>query len=482
MRFNSLLYFIFLPTVVIILWLLPQKIRKWWLLVASYIFYASWYYPYLLLLIGATGFNYFGAVWIAKTSERKKRGAIILAGNVLLLAFFKYLDWLFGNVNTLSSLFGLNLQLPLPRWVLPLGISFYLFHCMSYVVDIVRKREKPRSFWDLQLYVAYFPQLIAGPIMRVKELLPQFEKKWELTVGHVRQGIWLIVTGLFVKVVLADSLAPEVDKAFGKGYQSLGAIDIYIMAVAFGLQIYFDFSAYTRIAFGSANLCGLQLVENFNYPYSASSPSDFWNRWHISLSRWIRDYLYFPIVGKKATLLAMCRATLFSMTLCGLWHGAGWTFVLWGVYHGLLICGYQILVHRTRKSETTKTEGELWKRSKTFVGVLITFSLVSLGWIFFRSQNIEQAFGLLKNALTPWAHLNRALGGSFYLRVILLMLVVWAVPFIAEWLNKKEEVKDTDSSLRWFVYTFGEGVAMGVMLVLCLIYLRGQSSFIYFQF
>jgi alginate O-acetyltransferase complex protein AlgI len=462
--------------------LLPQKFRKWWLLVASYVFYASWYYPFLALLIAATGINYFGGLWIAQTTERKKRGAIVLAGNVFLLALFKYLDWLFGNINDVASLLGASWQLSLPHWVLPLGISFYLFHCMSYIIDVIRKREKPRGFWDLQLYVAYFPQLIAGPILRVRELLPQFEKKWELTIAHVRQGLWLIVTGLFVKIVLADSLAPDVEKAFGRNYQSLGAIDIYFMAVAFGLQIYFDFSAYTRIAFGSANLCGLQLVENFNYPYSAKSPSDFWNRWHISLSRWIRDYLYFPMVGNKATLFIMCRATLFSMTLCGLWHGAGWTFVLWGAYHGLLICGYQIFTHQKRNSGVTKTQSYFFTKLSSVLSVVMTFSLVSLGWILFRAQNMEQAFGLLKNALTPWSHNHRALGGSFYLRVMLLMLAVWAIPFVANWLGKKEKIEDDDSSLRRFGFALGEGVAMGLMLILCLIYLRGQTSFIYFQF
>jgi D-alanyl-lipoteichoic acid acyltransferase DltB (MBOAT superfamily) len=285
-----------------------------------------------------------------------------------------------------------------------------------------------------------------------------------------------------VKIVLADSLAPDVEKAFGRNYQSLGAIDIYFMAVAFGLQIYFDFSAYTRIAFGSANLCGLQLVENFNYPYSAKSPSDFWNRWHISLSRWIRDYLYFPMVGNKATLFIMCRATLFSMTLCGLWHGAGWTFVLWGAYHGLLICGYQIFTHQKRNSGVTKTQSYFFTKLSSVLSVVMTFSLVSLGWILFRAQNMEQAFGLLKNALTPWSHNHRALGGSFYLRVMLLMLAVWAIPFVANWLGKKEKIEDDDSSLRRFGFALGEGVAMGLMLILCLIYLRGQTSFIYFQF
>ena len=351
-RFNSSVYVLFLVVVVLAVWLTPARARRWVLLGFSYLFYASWHWPYLGLLIGLATINHWGAQWIvAGPPNRKWRGGWVLAANVFLLGLFKYSSWLCENVNAVADWTGAQAILPVPHWILPLGISFYVFEGISYTVDIIRKRERIHSFWDFQLFIAFFPKLIAGPIMRAKELLPQIEKPvTRLTSGTFLDGTWLLATGMFLKVVLADGLAPQVDQAFARPIEGVGTTDVWLMAVAFGLQIYLDFSSYSRMAIGSARLCGIQLVDNFNYPYSATSPVDFWNRWHMSLSRWIRDYLFFPLLGKSATLGAMCRAALMSMTLCGIWHGAGWPFLLWGAYHGALISGYHIVTYRKRNS------------------------------------------------------------------------------------------------------------------------------------
>ena len=489
MRFNSLTYWLFLALVVVVLWLLPgRRSRRGWLLAASYVFYASWHWPYLLLLVSAVTFNHLGARWIVAAEDRRRRGAFVLAGDVLLLALFKYLDWLIESADAVGGLLGLPAVEPL-GWVLPLGISFYLFQAMSYVIDLVRKRETLHPFWDFQLYIAFFPQLIAGPIMRAKELLPQLESSWRVGAEDLRLGLRWVISGLFVKIVLADGLAPQVDHAFARTPQALGSFDVAVMAVAFGLQVYFDFSAYSRIALGSARLCGLKLVENFDFPYSARTPTDFWARWHMSLSRWIRDYLFFPLASGRPGLAGLCWAALVSMTLCGLWHGAGWTFVLWGLYHGLLIAGYHLFTfHRrrpVRRGAAVETDGwtRLRRQASGVLATLATFSLVSLGWLLFRSSDLDQAFGLLGRVLTPWLHTHRALPGTFYLHTALLLGAVWLAPRVKRWLDRLLEDRSTERSpLRVWGLGLAEGTVLGLLMVLCLVYLRGQTTFIYFQF
>jgi D-alanyl-lipoteichoic acid acyltransferase DltB (MBOAT superfamily) len=480
MRFNSVIYWAFLAAVVAVYWLVPQKARKGWLLAASYLFYASWHWPYLLLLVGSATVNWWGAGWIARApGDRKKRGALILAIDVLALALFKYLDWLLGGVVSLFSLLGLESPIAPPHWLLPLGISFYLFESMSYIIDVVRKREQPHPFWDIQLFIAFFPKLIAGPILRAKELLPQFNKLAPPALDEVKEALRMILIGLFLKVVIADGLAPSIDKAFAKPVAAVGGIDAWMMAIGFGLQIYLDFSSYSRIAIGSARLFGIKLVDNFNHPYVSSSPPDFWNRWHMSLSRWIRDYLFYPLVGKKQTLSTLCRAALGSMVLCGIWHGAGLTFVVWGLWHGILTAGYHLFTHG--KPRTRPNEVPLWRKA---IGILGTFLLVMLGWTFFRASSLPQAFGLIGHALLPFVYRERALGGTFYLHVTALVAAMWIAPCASaafeRWASAIEEKKTLVA--RAAAFALAEGVAFGAMVAVVLVYLRGQSAFIYFQF
>jgi alginate O-acetyltransferase complex protein AlgI len=546
MRFNSFIFLAFLPLVCIVLWLLPARWRRWWLLLASYAFYASWHWPYLALLLSVAALNHFGARWIIGAENRSRRGAVVLAANIGLLAVFKYLDWLVGNVNFVARLFGSHFQLPIPALILPLGISFYLFEAISYTVDVIRKRERLHGFWDFQLFIAFFPKLIAGPILRAKEFLPQIERgNLRPTLVQIREALWLLASGLFLKLVLANMLGPQIDEAFSRSVKSVGPTDAWLMGIAFGLQIYFDFSSYTRMALGSAKLCGIQLVENFNYPYSAANPVDFWNRWHMSLSRWIRDYLFFPLAGNRPTLASMLKAAVIAMTLCGLWHGAGWTFVLWGLYHGLLICGTHLIRFEREPKDpasqpvlqptTTQRMRRLATRPLAIVG---TFALVSFGWILFRANTISQAFELMLTAVQPWRSHAKAFGGTFYAETIGLVILVWFAPHAARLWDKLSALAELPKALpkrpipagvpieppvavaaaapagsptilpkayaatvhgsganptatsavptgklAWnLVIGSLEGLAIGAMLVCCLVFFYGGTQFIYFQF
>lgn len=474
MRFNSLVYFAFLGLLLAVLWVVPARARRPWLLVASCLFYGSWHAPYLLLLLTAAALNHLGARWIVGAVERSRRGAIVIAANLLLLALFKYADWLLSGVSGLLGLFG-GSALPLPGWVLPLGISFYLFECISYTIDLVRKREKLYPFFDFLLFIAFFPKLIAGPILRAKEFLPQLQNHQPPDAAKTRSAVREILIGLFLKVVVADGLSPAVDAAFAKAPANIGTLDAWVMAVAFGLQIYFDFSAYSRMAIGSARLCGIELVDNFNHPYVARSPADFWNRWHMSLSRWIRDYLFYPLLGKKTSLGAMVRAALASMVVCGVWHGAGWGYVLWGLAHGLMTAGYHVLTFGSRGKPVSPN------KVKALAGTVVTFALVSLAWLLFRASNAGDGLSLLARAATPVGHWHRALSGTFYFQVFVVTGCVWLAPWVttraaARWTRLREA---TGSG----VFADGlEGLAWGLLLSVALVYLRGQTAFIYFQF
>ena len=472
MRFNSLIFVVFLGLVVAGVWSLPERFRKRWLILTSLAFYASWHAPYLLLLVSVVVLNHLGARWVVDAASRKQRGGILVSANLLLLAVFKYLGWLSSSASSLLQLAGLDVRLPMPSWVLPLGLSFFLFECVSYVVDLTRKREKLHPFEDLLLFIAFFPKLIAGPILRAKELLPQVNPMERPKTEQVTRALWLIISGIFLKVFIADGLGPGVDAAFARDTRTLGTFDAWAMVVGFGLQIYFDFSSYSRIAQGAARLCGVELVDNFNHPFIARSPADFWARWHMSLSRWIRDYVFFPMVGGRATLAAMAQAAIGSMVLCGIWHGAGWTYVAWGLWHGLMVAGYHVLTFRGRRRAASTPV----RWPAVALGWAVTFGLVMLGWAFFRASSLVNALSLVRLALMPVHHLHRALPGVFYLQVAVVCAAVWAAPFVSRALDKPQNAE------RSMLYAIGRGVGWAILLAVSAVYLRGQSAFIYFQF
>ena len=488
MRFNSTTFLAFLALVVIGLWLLPARFRKHWLLLAGFTFYGSWQAKYLGLLFGVAASGYFGGRWILSSAEkavRKQRGFVVIGLNVFLLALFKYLDWFVENVNGVAGLVGADLALTPPGWILPLGISFYIFQNISYLADCVKKKTKQYGFWEYQLFIGFFPQLIAGPIMRAKEFFGSLETHERPGILEVRDGIYRISTGLFYKIVLADSIALQVDAAFAKQTESLASADVIFMTMGFALQMYFDFASYSHIAIGAGKLCGIDLVENFKFPFSAQSPSDFWNRWHMSLSRWVRDYLYFPLLGRRLTLKAMCKASVIGMTICGLWHGANWTFVVWGFYLGVLLAAnYAWEAWRRKKAGKGFVKKQIDPSKTPFtLGMVFTSVLLFPGWLLFRASSLSHAGELLFTVVTPWANSVRSLGGTFYLHVAVLMMWVWLTPYCLRVAREtSERFSYKLNGYGRLVASAGYGSVVGAQLVFCTLYFKSQTTFIYFQF
>jgi D-alanyl-lipoteichoic acid acyltransferase DltB (MBOAT superfamily) len=496
MSFATIIYWPFLALVVAGLWCVPDRYRKAWLLVSSYLFYASWSIPYMLLLFGVATLNHLGAKWIIAAPNRDSRGRWVIFANLLVLGTFKYAGWLADTTNSLANLLGARDLVRVPSWQVPLGISFFVFEGISYTVDVVRKREKPHSFWDFQLFIAFFPKLVAGPILRAKEFLPQVERPLESRNIDGRAALRQIVIGLFLKVIFADGLAPRIDHAFARPVETLTTADVWMMAMAFGLQVYFDFSGYTRIAIGSAKLCGIDLVQNFDHPLMSMNPPELWRRWHISLSRWIRDYLFYPLAQRatararsKGTLsklgerALLARAAFSSMVIFGVWHGAAWKFVVWGAYQGAVLGAYHLLRPNEPTARAPSAPGPIVASVTSVLSWACMSMVTTIGWFFFRGADLRHAGRLCQLALTPWAHPGRSLPYYFIVRTVGIWACVVAFGFVAT----RVLANRRPPWLQWFAWlpasvrAAGEGIVLGVMFVLGLIFL-GQSTFIYFQF
>ncbi|MDB4937590.1 MAG: putative poly(beta-D-mannuronate) O-acetylase [Labilithrix sp.] len=364
-------------------WLLPSRATQTVLLVASVVFYLSWGWKLAILLAALTLFTY-GAGHLLRTRKTGRKG--ILAGSIVVilgtLAVFKYAAFFASFVP------GLHVtQLPLP-----LGISFYVFEMISYVVDVYRGDAGARSLPEFALYVSYFPHLIAGPIVRASELLPQLREEKDFDSGRVSEGMFVMLTGFVKKMVIADNLAVYADAVFKKP-DAYNSIELAVGVLAYTGQIFCDFSGYTDIARGGSQMLGFDLPENFDYPYLSKSITEFWRRWHMTLSRWLRDYLYIPLGGNRGGELATYRNLFLTMTLGGLWHGARITFVIWGAYHGVLLALHKLF------SGATRTPG--WKAAREHVAykavaMLGTLVLVMIGWVFFRAQTFGDAMAIFK--------------------------------------------------------------------------------------
>lgn len=417
MLFHSFTYLVFLALVTVLFWCSGRTTRLWLLFGAGIVFYGFWRWEYVFFMLATLTLDYVVAQKIAAQScpRRKKRWLLTsLIFNLGLLFYFKYTLFILGEINGILSLMGAQ-AISLPWTILlPIGISFYTFQSIGYVVDVYRGYKKPvREYALYGAFVTFFPQLIAGPILRAQEVVPQLESRPTFSTSNLALGMRMILSGLFLKVVLADHIAPFVDTAFATPVETLSALDVWVMAFLFGFQIYFDFSAYSMIAIGSAKLMGIHFPANFNFPYLATSPRDFWKRWHISLSSWIRDYIYLPLAGirprdesvdglsataddknvPKARLLFALVATWFIM---GLWHGASWTFAAWGLWHAALIIGYRFC------SRLVTTPRQVWK----LLGWFITLPIMMLGWLFFRAASLPDALSMLRYVVQPSAYLN----------------------------------------------------------------------------
>ena len=470
MFFNSFEYAVFLPVVLFLYWTVLRRRQNALLLVASYVFYAAWDWRFLGLLALSTITDFYVGKKLGATGEasvRKRLVGLSLLVNLGILGFFKYFNFFADSFADLMGNFGLAPSTPTLQIILPVGISFYTFQTLAYTIDVYRRKKEPEhNLLDFAVYVAFFPQLVAGPIERAQRLLPQIKApRTSLSYEQIRSGLYLILLGLVRKVVIADSMAPIVNEAFANA-DLAGAGTLLIGVIAFSLQIYGDFAGYSDIARGSSRLLGIELMENFNQPYLSRNITHFWRTWHISLSTWLRDYLYIPLGGNRKGTSKTYRNLMLTMLLGGLWHGAAWTFVVWGGLHGLYLIAHRQVRHITRKSPTDPFE---WS---DLLPALATFSLVNLTWIFFRAETFSQAFNYLQGLLTLRP-------GGLVLRDVALLLVVAAISFALDLTQRNMHSHTALQQLPAVV----RGLTYGSMALAVILWSGGTPvPFIYFQF
>lgn len=471
MLFNSLSFIVFL---VIVLALYYSKLFNWtnkkrMLLFASYVFYGLWNPPLVILLWISTMVDWTTGKKLAVEENQRKRKLWLLLSmtvNLGFLGFFKYGNFLLENFTVLMNSIGVEYQAQPMDIILPMGISFYTFQTMSYTIDIYNKKIQPaKTFLDFALYVTFFPQLVAGPIVRAKDLVTQFYEEKKATANQFIWGTFLLTIGLFQKVVLADTLLADTsDEVFGaKG--ALSSLDAWTGTLAFSGQIFFDFAGYSTCAIGIALMLGIILPDNFKYPYAAIGFSDLWKRWHISLSSWLKDYLYIPLGGNKHGITRMYVALMLTMLLGGLWHGAAWTFVIWGALHGIYL-----IVERLLKNK-------IHIKINAFNGIflaLLTYTLVNFTWVFFRAREFSTA----KNMITSMLFMNGEGIKLLQSFDIIKVFVLIAILFSCHWVMRNTSLKEvSEKTSPWLL-----GIFWAVMFFLITIAQGSGEQFIYFQF
>ena len=469
MLFNSAQFVAFFAVVYGLYLVLRHRYQNLLLLGASYVFYGSWDWRFLGLMLFSTTMDYSFGLLLGRVEHAARRKAILVtsvAVNLGVLFVFKYFNFFATSLDRLLTVFALHLDVRILAVILPLGISFYTFHNLAYIVDVYRRRVAPsRSFVDFGLYVALFPQLIAGPIARPAHLLPQIEGERRITLDMLRSGAWLILLGYFKKVVLADNMAPFTKQLFEQP-QSMHGTEVLFGLYAFAFQIYGDFSGYSDIARGLSNLMGFDLMVNFERPYFAANPADFWRRWHISLSTWLRDYLYIPLGGNRRGTARMYGNLLLTMFLGGLWHGAAWHFVAWGLFHGALLC-----VHRAAQPLLDRLSAAFGPRVWRVLSIIAFFHITCFGWLLFAVKSLRDVPLLLHNLVAPFA---------LHGRLVLITMLLFAVPLLLmesmeEWRGHANIVKVWPRPLRLATYA-----ALVAAIVLC--GALDRHAFIYFQF
>lgn len=493
MLFNSYTFIAFFIVILVLHNLMPfsWKVKKINLLIASYIFYAAWNPPFILLLWLSTVVDYFvGRSLYTQENKRKRKFLLVISliGNLGMLCFFKYGGFLLENFVTLMNAIGIDFHPAKPNIILPAGISFYTFTTLCYTIDMYKRKSKPvKSLLDFSLFVTFFPHLVAGPIVRPPQLVPQFETPRKANQQQLVQGLLLVSMGLFMKVVLADGmLAGSADTVFGAA-QSLAPIDAWLGVLAFSGQIFFDFAGYSICAVGAASCLGFVLPQNFRYPYAAIGFSDFWRRWHITLSAWLRDYLYIPLGGNRKGEFRTYVNLMITMLLGGLWHGANWTFVVWGALHGSYLCVERLfrkkesrgdlplpeVVPVTVRSSSFAPAFFRTKATQNFFLALLTFFLVNVTWVFFRSADFTTAWRLLSSMFG-------LSGGAAVLPTLdmIKVSVVVTLMVATHWFMRDTTVLEVAKKMKWWLV----GIIWAVMLILLVLSQESSSSFIYFQF
>jgi len=478
MLFNSFSFALFLPIVFLLYWLTKSnlKIQNLLLLAASYFFYSCWDYRFLFLLIFSTLLDFYSAIKINNsTSKTSKKFWLVLSIciNLGFLGVFKYYNFFISSLVDGVSHFGFKPNIWTLKVILPIGISFYTFHGLSYIIDNYKGKIKAeRNFIDYAVFVSFFPLLVAGPIERATHLLPQIKKKRQFSYSQAIDGLSQILWGLFKKIVIADNCAEYVNIVFANSSTYSGSTHV-IGAVFFAFQIYCDFSGYSDIAIGSAKLFGIDLLKNFAFPYFSRSIAEFWRRWHISLSSWFKDYVYIPLGGSRVGMWVKIRNTFIIFLISGFWHGANWTFILWGLLHAIYIMP-SILFETNRTNLDIVAKGKLLPTLKELLTITLTFCLTTFAWIFFRSDNVSFAFKYISKIYSPTLF---SIPQLFPVTLIILIVVCMCV----EWFGREQEYglqianKVNSKFLR----------IAGYYTIVLLILIFGNFSsnqFIYFQF
>lgn len=465
MLFPTSKFLAFFVVAFAVYWLLGRhRWRMLWLTAASAFFYMSWSPWFILLIVVSTSVDYFVALRLPQVESSRARKwlvALSVSVNLGILAYFKYVAFILDTTRELTHWLGWDVPIPMAKAFLPLGISFYTFEAISYVVDVYRGRTPPvRNPLNYALYILFFPHLVAGPIVRPYEFLPQIDRPKRFDWARFQAGAQLFMLGLFKKSVIADNLALAVDPVFAEPGK-FGSGALWLAVLGYAVQIYCDFSGYTDMALGLAHTLGFKLPNNFNAPYLATSPSDFWKRWHISLSRWLRDYLYIPLGGNRKGPTRTMVNLFITMLLGGLWHGANWTFVAWGAYHGALLAIQRLLPKALERPAFRP------------LGMFVTFLAVCAGWVLFRAQTFADALTILRGMVIPTNGYDLAGDGGALVVVCLTVTLVGQA--IGQWRGSKQAVLRLPAPLA--------GAIMAAALTLALLLTPGDGkAFIYFQF
>ena len=477
MFFNSLGFAVFLPIVFLLYWYVFSKtkdLQNAFLVVVSYYFYSCWDWRFLFLLLFSTLLCYFTGIKIEKSTQDRERKFwfwLSIVFNFGFLGIFKYYNFFAFSFSEALTTFGIHSSPLLLNLILPVGISFYTFHGLSYVIDIYYKRiNSEKNVIDYALFVSYFPLLVAGPIERATHLLPQVKLKRTFNYEKAKEGVYQIIWGLVKKVVIADTCATYANAIFDN-YTTMNSLSLILGAIYFAFQIYGDFSGYSDIALGVSKLFGLDLLRNFNYPYFSRDIAEFWRRWHISLSSWFRDYLYIPLGGSRGSKLKQVRNVFIIFVVSGFWHGANWTFVAWGFINALYFLPSLLLGTNRTNMETAELHWNL-NSIKVFLSIIATFLLSCLAWIFFRAKTIQNAYDYINKIFQNRTFEIQYLQNERYSYEILLLLFAF---IIVEW-NSRYKIEPISGKYSWLKMT------LCLFAIIALGTYADYKEFIYFQF
>ncbi|MDC3299452.1 MBOAT family protein, partial [Flavobacteriaceae bacterium] len=475
---NSLDFAIFLPIVFIVYWFITNKnlnLQNFIIVLASYVFYGWWDWRFLSLIIFSTIIDYSIGIRLSKEENQLKRKILLwtsIGVNLGFLGFFKYYNFFLENFISAFSFFGMEINANSLNIILPVGISFYTFQTLSYTIDVYKKKLEPtKDIIAFSAFVSFFPQLVAGPIERATNLLPQFYRRRSFNAENAIRGVKQIIWGLFKKIVVADSCAQYANDIFNN-YLEYNSLTLILGAIYFSFQIYCDFSGYSDIAIGTSKLFGFNLMKNFAFPYFSRDISEFWRRWHISLSTWFRDYLYIPLGGSHGATSMKIRNTIIIFVVSGFWHGANWTFIVWGALNAIYFLPLLLTNKNRTHTSSIIAADTLFPNLKELLSVSLTFTLTLFAWIFFRANSISQALKFIKGIFTSNFKIERINLERFSFEIIPLILIL----IIIEWIFRKKDFP-FDSNKKSFL-----GMTFLIILIIVFGSYSEMQSFIYFQF